>query len=200
MSHYNAEIAKAAKECREHRQAVEDAGGIDPLVCPIDPLISIDSVSKPLKDIEGKAAGARYCYLADIANCVLGSKSGSKGYRDTMNNVGETLSLIVDTYDRGEIEGAMHYCSLLIENLLDVDVGLHHELVKVRANALDSGKYSPNGYKEKIDINLLLDAAARHFIKILLEADIDEESGCTHEAHIAANVIMIHTQLSKYGE
>lgn len=155
----------------------------------------LDNIRKPLKDTEGKASGARYCYLADIANCVLGNIHDSKGYRDTISAVGETLSTMVRAYDKGWLEDVKHYCSVLIKDLLEIDAGLYHELVKVRMNALDSGKYTPDGYRDELDVTLLMDAAARHFIKKLLVGDIDEESGCTHEAHIAANAIMIHTQL-----
>jgi hypothetical protein len=161
----------------------------------------LDNIRKPmLKDTKGKAAGARYCYLDDIANVVLGSVKDSKGYRDTMSAVGETLSTIVRAYDKGWMLDVKHYCAVMIQDLLELDVSLHHELIKVRAQALDSGKYTPEGYRDELDVTLLMDAAARHFIKKLMVGDIDEESGCTHEAHIAANIIMINTQIELHYE
>lgn len=204
MSHYNENIAKAARECAEHRKFIDNLDGVDAeLLEGMTPLKHADSTNSwaitDFKDTKGKAEGARYCYLADIANCVLGGINNSKGYRDSMNNVGETLSVIVRAYDKKWLLDVKHYCSVLIKDLLELDSGLHHELIKVRANALNSGKYKTEGYREEIDVRLLLDAAARHFIKKLMVGDIDEESGCTHEAHIAANAIMIHTQLSLHG-
>ena len=199
MGHYEEQIAKAAEEIRNHRKKIEDSGGIEEaLLEGMTPFKAHADIIAPLKDVEGKAHGARYCFLNDIANCVLGGVNVNPTYRDELSYIGETLSTIVRAYDKGWIKDAQHYCSVLIQDLLERDKNLHHELVKVRMHALDSGKYTSEGYREEIDVALLLDAAARHYIKILFDGDIDEESGCTHLAHMAANAIMIHTQLSLY--
>lgn len=140
---------------------------------------------KPLKESDGKAQDARFCFLGDIAATV------NEDYQE----LGAALSSIVSGVESNDICGAKFYCYEVMHLLSNEQ--LMNDLVGVRAQALNSGKYTFESYKEDIDVNLLLDAAARHLLKILFVGDIDEESGFPHVAHIAANIIMIHTQLIK---
>lgn len=139
---------------------------------------------KPLKETAGKAQGARYCFLADI---------GALMSYGQIRDLGTLLSLIVRRLENGDVEAAKHHCYEVMASLSDEHT--MNDLIGVRAQALASGKYSFESYREKIDVNLLLDAAARHYLKILFVGNIDDESGYSHIAHIAANVIMINTQL-----
>jgi len=140
---------------------------------------------RPLKESDGKAEDARYCFLADIADVVNPQYSG----------LGDSLSILVRAVEHNDKSEALKYTSDVIRELRSDT--LMNDLIGVRAQALNSGKYTFESYREPIDVNLLLDAAARHFLKILFVGDLDEESGFPHTAHIAANIIMIHTQLNK---
>lgn len=154
----------------------------------------IDNIRNPsLKDTKGKAHGARYCYLADIAKVAIDHGDITTAAYNEILLLGQHLSIIVASVDDNNINNAQYYCSEVLNDLIDERT--LPQLVGVRAHALSSGKYSVDGYREPIDVNLLLDAAARHFLKMLFVNGIDEESGFLHEAHIAANVIMLHTQL-----
>ena len=141
-------------------------------------------IPKPLKETEGKAHGARYCFLGDIADVM----------DDNFSKLGEALSLIVSGVENNNLVQAKFYCYEVMHLLSDEHS--MNDLIGVRAQALSSGKYTFESYREEIDVNLLLDAAARHFLKILFVSNIDEESGYPHTAHLLANVIMIHTQLN----
>jgi hypothetical protein len=152
--------------------------------------------STPLKETKGKAHDARYCYLYDIAKVVFDHENSdiSQKYID----IGEMLAIIVESVEDNNVANAEYYCSEILNNLINERT--LHELVGVRAHALSSGKYTLDGYRGEIDVKLLLDAAARHFLKILFVDKTDEESGFSHDAHIAANVIMVHTQLRLHHE
>lgn len=158
-------------------------------LCPQGTYLDLDTdeikvEGKPLKESEGKAQDARYCFLADIGDVMSSGKT---------RDIGKLLSLIVRGVEESNITKVKHHCSEVMAVLSDEHS--MNDLIGVRAQALASGKYSFESYREEIDVNLLLDAAARHFLKILFVSNTDEESGYPHTAHIAANVIMIHTQL-----
>ena len=213
--HYDEQIAKAVKECREHRKRIEGLSGVEeellkdmtPLKAHADivegyPTSEVSNLingpqsisnfdEKPLKDTEGKAADARLCFIQDIAEVAL--DHGVEPELDLIT-LGEYLYIINESVAVGNISNAEYYCSEALHLAMDDDNALFN-LISVRAQALGSGKYEVDSYREKLDINLLLDAAARHFLKMLFEGDIDEESRLPHSAHIAANMVMIHTQL-----
>ncbi len=88
---------------------------------------------------------------------------------------------------------------MMIVEYAALAIGSHRELfdgvIAVRSKALESGKYTQESWKEPIDIDLLLDAAARHLISYLYVGQIDKESGENHMCHIVANVLMIAQQL-----
>ena len=109
------------------------------------------------------------------------------------------LAQLVQLVDQGHEESAMYTAEEMLKDLRDLDKDFLNNLIAVRAGALASGKYTVESYKEEIDVNLLLDATARHLLKVIHIGDIDEESGIHHYGHIAANLIMIHTQIRTYG-
>jgi len=179
MGHYS-------KQHEEHYQSLEKAIGTPHIKSSI--LCAPSGYIKPLKESDGKAEDARFCFLADIADAVDEKHSA----------LGEALSSLVRGVENKDIDEAKFFCYEVIHEL-SADESIMNDLIGVRAQALSSGKYTFESYREKIDINLLLDAAARHFLKILFIDSTDEESGFPHTAHIVANIIMIHTQLNKYG-
>ena len=156
---------------------------------PIEKIQSaIDSASKPRKHSNGKAEGARFCYLSAIA--------AASEYADTAADfVGRQL----DNLLTHEYEVSQQITFMMIVEYAATAVGTHKELfdgvIAVRAKALESGKYTQESWKEPIDVDLLLDAAARHLISYLYVDEIDDESGENHMAHIVANVLMIAQQL-----
>lgn len=146
-----------------------------------------------LKETAGKAKDARYCYLEDIARVAFDHGNMCGTLYDHFVKLGEYLAIITIALDDNNIENAQYYCSEALNEIMEfINIS---QVIGVRADALNSGKYTVEGYREPIDTKLLMDAAARHFLKILFEDEIDNESGFRHEAHIAANMIMIHTQL-----
>lgn len=185
MSHYEAQREEHVKRLEEAfgKRAHVTPGQKGAYLCPPGTYLEGDGMPKPLKETAGKAEGARFCFLPDIAKLM------SEDY----NTLGELLSLIVSGVETNNKTQAMYYCTQVLEELADEHT--MNDLIGVRAQALSSGKYTFESYREKIDVNLLLDAAARHFLKILFVSNTDEESGFPHTAHLAANVIMIHTQL-----
>lgn len=173
---------------------IEGTGTYKRGVCPpgsyLDPEEKVIEVedSKPLKETKGKAAGARYCFLTDIGKTTVSQYP----------QLGEHLAAIVRAQDQNNHLEAMNNVANLLPTLMSNST--LNEVIAVRAQALESGKYLVEGYREKIAINLLLDAAARHYLKMLFVSDVDEESGHTHIAHIIANLIIIHTQLRLYHD
>lgn len=161
-------------------------------LCPEETIIPDSEIangeSKPLKETAGKPEGARYCFLTDIGSTI----------DHPYSHIGKHLAAIVREQDNNNPQASMY----IIENLLPtlIDSSNLSELIGVRADALASGKYVTESYREKIDVNLLLDAAARHYLKLLFVENIDAESGYPHIAHITANLIIIHTQLRLHHE
>lgn len=149
--------------------------------------INKDSL-KPRKHSKGKADGARFCYLSSIA-------AASEYAETAADHVGRHLDNLL-TY---EYEVSRQITFMMIVEYAAIAVGTHKELfdgvIAVRAKALESGKYTQESWKEPIDVDLLLDAAARHLISYLYVDEIDDESGENHMAHIVANVLMIAQQL-----
>lgn len=142
-----------------------------------------------LKETTGKAEGARYCYLGE--HSILTNKN-------QYFNLETILKSLVEAVDEEAYFSARHIVEVALQAVRDLDDDFLTNLITVRAHALSSGKYTLDSYREEIDINLLLDATARHLLKILHVGDIDEESGVHHLGHIAANLIMIDVQLRLY--
>ena len=142
---------------------------------------------KELKETKGKAEGARYCYLGE--HSVLMNKNE---YLHLELLLKDLVSLVEEN-----VEGNMsiHICEEILKEVRELDNKFLINLCGVRAQALSSGKYELLSYREEISISYLLDAAARHLLKLIYLEEIDEESGYHHLGHIAANVIMISTQL-----
>lgn len=141
--------------------------------------------TQPLKQSEGKAKGARYCYLGEHSLAM----NLNKYYQlETM------LKDLTDSVDMKNTAAVKHCCEMALHAVRDLDDDFITNLCGVRANAVASGKYQLYGYRKAIPIEELLDAAARHFLKIIYIGDIDEESGFHHLGHIAANLLMINTQ------
>lgn len=137
-----------------------------------------------IKHSEGKPAGARYCFLEALNDDLIGYK------------IAEIVN-ILET--KGKIQ---NYIYQLKEDVLNKGnkLDIVNDLIKLRTQALDSGKYTKEGYKQKIDVSLLLDALARHYIKLLYVGQYDDESGCLHLSHILANLIIIDYQVRTYHE
>ena len=135
------------------------------------------------KDTKGKPNGARYCYLSDI---------------EQSNQIGCRLDALVNLIE------AKHDVTKHIEGLQRVVLAqgdkkrIINDLISLRSSAISSGKYTREGWKEKLDFSLLLDALARHYIKLVYISEIDDESGCLHLAHILANLIMLRYQIRTY--
>lgn len=144
-----------------------------------------------LKETKGKFGGARYCYLgrhAEIRNDA----------DEELINLESALEDLVRLVDNKETVFARQTIQDALLNISGLDSKFLENLTAVRMHALESGKYTVESYKERISINLLLDAAARHFLKYIYISKLDEESGITHLAHIAANLIMIDTQINEW--
>lgn len=141
-----------------------------------------------LKQKEGKPSGARYCFLSAL---------------DLSTDVGkyiETLTTYIDTYKPiyivldalEEIQQEILNTNSATKNLIITD------FINLRSQALKNGKYRENSYKQKIDVNLLIDALSRHYIKHSFGDMKDEESGFLHLSHMLANVIIIKYQIRTY--
>ncbi len=128
------------------------------------------------KHTAGKAQGARFCYIKAL-------------YKYTTNKDEIQLILCLDLL----VKGKDVYNKSILTHCAN-SFGDHKEfwngVVAVRRKALESGKYTADGYEKPIDVNLLLDAIARHLISYIFIDKIDEESGENHLCHIAANLIM----------
>ena len=162
---------------------------------PIDELISqFDSKHRgelevqPRKHSRGKAEGARFCYLSSIA-------AASEYAETAADYVGRRLDDLLSH----QYEVSQQITYMMIIEYAALAMGSHKDLfdgvIAVRNKALSSGKYTQESWKEPIDVDLLLDAAARHLISYLYVGELDDESGENHMCHIVANVIMIAQQL-----
>ncbi len=148
--------------------------------CPLCTVIT----SKPRKDTQGKPAGARWCYIAGLADMTdnMCIKEMCWGL-DNLINTGYI--------DKGTF---LFYCGLAHGNKKLLFDGV----IAVRRKALESGKYVAESYKEPIDKDLLLDAMARHLIAYMFIGHIDTESDENHIAHIVANLIMYTYQVNHH--
>lgn len=154
---------------------------------PIDTMVELTNY-KTIKETKGKPAGARWCYIDKISNNYLGVLINELVYLIESKN---DLHIILINIKELEQE--------LFRQIEDKEL-LINELIKIREQAVSSGKYSKEGYKSIINPELLLDAIARHYIKLVYIGPLDKESGCLHLAHILANLIMIQYQLENYYE
>ena len=161
---------------------------IEELISQFDPSHGGELTLQPRKHSKGKAEGARFCYLSSIA--------AASEYSDTAADyVGRRLDDLLSH----QYEVSQQITYMMIVEYAALAIGSHRELfdgvIAVRSKALESGKYTQESWKEPIDIDLLLDAAARHLISYLYVGQIDKESGENHMCHIVANVLMIAQQL-----
>ncbi len=150
----------------------------------------MDSVSAK-KGTNGKAEGARYCFLSSIA-----SASHYAGCAE--DQIGKYLDQLIDFDFRGEC--STQHIFNMIEAYCAIAMDSHKKLwdgvIAVRMHGLESGKYTIENHKLPMDKDLLLDAAARHLISYLYMDQIDEESGQNHMCHIMANILMFAAQLN----
>lgn len=192
MSHYDEEIAQAAYELRM-KERIRDGSVATVTTCDDfidDDLYNIHPVvDQEKKQTIGKAEGARYCYLRDIAFAF--------DVDIKYCTIADNLADMVDNYDKQLYETMLCDIVATLEYIKE-SFDVYEDLVSLRYNAIKSGKYKINSYREPLDINLLLDASARHLLKIVLKSDIDEESGKSHVSHITANLIMIYAQLEHH--
>lgn len=73
------------------------------------------------------------------------------------------------------------------------------EVAKV--GTFGAGKYGDHNYRKGLKWSRLADAALRHFIKYLAGKRIDEESGLSHLAHVAWNILtMLEFEIEGAGE
>ncbi len=144
--------------------------------------------TSPRKHTLGKPEGARFCYIGHLA-AVSEFNGRAEDY----------LSNSLDDLINYGTEQDLHSIVSHIINHAGEAMGGQEELwagvIAVRNHALQSGKYTPESYKEPIDTNLLLDAMARHLIAYLFIGKLDKESGQNHVAHIVANVVMYAAQM-----
>ena len=149
---------------------------------------NLDCIEKPRKHTKGKAEGARYCYLASLA-------SASEYAETAADYLARKLDELLGYYP----EVSEQINMMLVVEYATIAIGSGKELwdgvIAVRRKALESGKYTQESWKEEIDPDLLLDAAARHMITYLYVDEIDEESGENHLCHVVANVLMFAYQL-----
>lgn len=138
------------------------------------------------KQTKGKPEGARNCFLTYLQQ--LPKEIDEKNF--------EHLQKLAELIELSDIDiralREMYHC---IEHSYGDNLKLWSEVIGVRNQALKSGKYKPQSYKDPIDITLLQDAMARHYIKYLMVSKLDEESGYSHLAHIVANILICIAQL-----
>ncbi len=149
---------------------------------------NLDCIDKPRKHIKGKAEGARYCYLSSIA---AASEYAETAADYLARRLDELLGYYPEVSEQINLMMVVEYATIAIGNSKQLWDGV----VAVRRKALESGKYTQESWKESIDPDLLLDAAARHMISYLYIDEIDEESGENHLCHVVANVLMFAYQL-----
>jgi len=140
-----------------------------------------------LKNKKGKPKDARYCFLDCFEE------------RLDLGSLIEQLVFKIDS--KQPQQNIEHHLSVmeyqLSENSIDKEI-LINDLILLRSQALESGKYRVDGYKQPIDLAFLLDALARHYIKYALGDHIDEESGYHHLSHVLANILLIRYQVRSY--
>jgi hypothetical protein len=147
----------------------------------VDPEINKSPV---FKHSEGKAAGARFYYLEELGNIT--------GNGD-LKNLGKCLFMYAAKPDIDLLGAAYRACVVYIN-----DHNLTMEAVKARMDALKNEKYTLQSYKNRLNLELLQDAAARHFIKLCHGENCDDESGAHHIGHIMCNILMMYYQQQHY--
>lgn len=125
------------------------------------------------KHKEGKTAGARYFFLRELADK---EHEMAAGY-------------IHELIHSDSIEDKIDYCRFSIREL----AGHMDDAIKIREQAIKSGKYSIDSYEylRLEDENDMLDAVARHFIKSQISHEPDSESGYSHQGHIINNLLIL---------
>lgn len=146
-----------------------------------------------LKHSAGKEEGARFCFLEALSD----HKNSNEYY------IAAAITSCVELLAQKEynVKAQILLYLDIIKRLLVADHknDVLKDLIRLRNQAISSGKYSLNGYKEKINLNLLFDALARHFIKYSFGDITDAESGYLHKSHMLANVLIIRHQIRIYG-
>ena len=140
----------------------------------------------PGKDMTGKSAGARFCFLQDVAS------SFGVNY---FSSLGFSLHTATTCIEENQFEAAKTVLAAAAKRIAAERPEMLSEMIKIRADILEAGKYSINSYKSFIPLEALLDAAARHYIKLVAGIETDEESGCHHLGHILANIVIINKQI-----
>lgn len=138
---------------------------------------------KPGKQKEGKTEGARYCYM-DLMPIAL-------EWEDT------TIHWACDHFNNFVYSRELDDLQSAVRALINTDDIIIKEVIEVRYHTIQSGKYDPQSYQEEMNVDDLLDAAARHMIQHLIGNERDEESGKLHLSHFCANMIMIAGQLCR---
>lgn len=139
------------------------------------------------KQTLGKPRGARYCFIGDIclAMNAIDLQSIANKFRD-----------LVSLIDDGEYRYSSHLVSEMLQEMVRLDDKFLEHLIAARVDGLK--KYTVDNYRDEINIDDLLDAFARHMLKVVKGQDIDDQSGVHHFGHMSANLIIIETQLRLY--
>lgn len=148
---------------------------------------SEEGILENRKQTKGKAKDARYCFFPDITLAF----NKTKYYHLAL--LLKDLTNLVDMKENVYAQNLAR-AALLEVNSLDNDFMIN--LCGARADGLK--KYSLDNYRDEIPVQSLLDAAARHLIEIIRGQETDKYSGFHHLGHIAANLIMIETQIRLY--
>lgn len=146
----------------------------------------MEKTIKSGKNKEGKPEGARYNFI-DLLPLIVSHTEIEKLFSSALNDF---------IYAKTKNHSDVIFLVDLLHRMNIYSFELWENLTNLRNQAIISGKYSPLSYKEKIEIDDLLDAVARHWIKHLFINPIDVESKCSHLAHILANLIIIAGQLN----
>ncbi len=178
MSHYD-KLRQNNASC----QNIDDEMGFTYEVMP--DLYVQKLSSKTNKHCEGKAHGARFCYLSSLVPI--------SDYRGSQLHY---IATFIDDLVHGATDVSYYACIRHCSYAIGGDKQLWDGVIAVRRKALKSGKYTLNSYKDPIEPTLLLDAMARHLISYLFTDKIDIESGENHICHIVANLIMYHHQIN----
>ena len=197
MSDYTARALGACHDYYEHHEKLMD-------IAEDTIEKKLEKVSKePKKETAGKPEGARYFFLESLA-CL-------HNVDNLTSELGTEIKQLVDVLEeRIETSQPINNKRLVIKDMIDFIIDEYNtqygqsrlldDLIKLRYDTISTGKYTINSYKELIDISLLLDAMARHYIKMVLISSVDEESGCLHLSHIIANLLIIDIQLQLHGD
>lgn len=199
---YQARIAKYYSEQEQKRihgvnneaklRAAFTAPGLDgPIFSgPIPSKYFPEELEEPShKETKGKVEGARYFYFSSLPRMYPMEQNLWEGLSGEFERLVADVDTKRYTEATDKVVDLIHKCSLT-EELVEHTIALRYQ-------AIARGKYTVDSYTRSLDVNLLLDAAARHLIKHYMVGKTDSESGHPHIAHFAANLFMIMQQLEK---